>query len=163
MVYSKIKFNIFLNTVEVFMENKTNITQRIVEIKTKLCNNNNKNFAQKLNCTEQYASNICNGQKSTGKKLLEKILAAFPDVSRSWLYFGEGNMMKSDGNEYAFHQNENVRIVAESNDETLKRENKMLYEHIDLLKEEIARLKAELALEKAKNAEHYGYVEIINR
>lgn len=73
--------------------NKTEINQRITKIKTFFCNSNNGAFAAKLGVKEQYASNICNGTKATGPKLLDKILEAFPEVNRTWLILGEGEML----------------------------------------------------------------------
>lgn len=73
--------------------NKTEINQRITKIKTFFCGSNNGAFATKLGVKEQYASNICNGTKATGPKLLDKILDTFPEVSRTWLILGEGEML----------------------------------------------------------------------
>ena len=69
------------------------ISQRISRIKTYYCNNNNKEFAEKIGVTQQYSSNICNGSKSIGKNVLKKILDSFPEVSKLWLFSGKGPML----------------------------------------------------------------------
>ena len=49
-------------------------------------------FARKLQVSSKYASGLCNKKEVITDKTLEKILSAFPSVSREWLYFGKGEM-----------------------------------------------------------------------
>ena len=72
------------------------IGYRVAKIRTDFCDDNNTLFAERLGMSKQTASGLCNGTKSVGKQTIEKILAAFPQVSRSWLVVGEGNMLKGD-------------------------------------------------------------------
>jgi plasmid maintenance system antidote protein VapI len=72
------------------------INHRIGKIRTELCNEDNKLFAEMLDLTPQATSNICNRMKSVGNKTIERILSAFPQVNKSWLYTGEGDMLVSD-------------------------------------------------------------------
>lgn len=67
--------------------------KRVEKIRRILAENNNNVFAEKVGITPQLASAIVSGSKGVGRKLAEKILAAFPQVSRLWLYTGEGEMM----------------------------------------------------------------------
>lgn len=71
------------------------IWQRIAKIRQHFCDGNNILFAEKLGKDTTYTSQLCNGTKTSGKKILELILATFPSVSRGWLYFGEGGMLTS--------------------------------------------------------------------
>lgn len=66
---------------------------RIVEIRRKLCNSNNGEFASKMDFSTTYSSRLCRGKEVITEKTLEKILTVFPTVSRAWLYFGEGDML----------------------------------------------------------------------
>jgi transcriptional regulator with XRE-family HTH domain len=122
-------------------ENKTEVSQRIAKIKTYFCNNNNGEFARKLGVTEQYASNISNGTKSTGAKLLDKILETFPQVSKQWLYLGEGEMLSTSTPAVTQH-------IDLSADDTIANLN----DYISLLKEKVARLENELRAEREKVA-----------
>lgn len=74
-------------------ENSTERANRIAKIRKFLCNDDNQLFAQKLQSTTTFTSSLCNGKTTVGEKLLQKILTIFPEVSRAWLYFGEGEML----------------------------------------------------------------------
>ena len=89
------------------VEELKKIGYRIAKIRTELCAENNTLFAEKLNIAKQTASNICNGERSIGKKTIEKILDVFPQVNRAWLILGEGDMLKSDGNSQTITGNNN--------------------------------------------------------
>ena len=69
------------------------VSQRIMKIREHFCNGNNTIFAEKLGVNKQQASQICNGSSSIGSKMIEKILTAFPQVSRAWLMIGDGDML----------------------------------------------------------------------
>ena len=111
------------------------INQRITQIKTYFCAGNNKKFAERLQTTEQYASNICNGTKSVGSKLLEKILDTFPEVSKSWLLTGEGVMLM-DGSPGGNQQ----RAVTVGGDNIVGGSSKNTAEGLDRLFDAVARL-----------------------
>lgn len=69
---------------------------RIKQIRSVFCMGDNGEFAKKLGKSKQYVSSLCNGNESTGKKITEEILAAFPQVNRVWLMLGEGDMLIKD-------------------------------------------------------------------
>lgn len=69
------------------------IWQRIAQIRLQFCNGNNTLFATQIGKKPSYTSQLCNGSKAAGKTILEEILSFFPEVSRAWLYFGEGEML----------------------------------------------------------------------
>lgn len=71
------------------------IGRRIAQIRQEFCDGNNITFAAKIGKDPTYTSQLCGGTKSQGKKILELILSVFPEVSRSWLFFGEGEMLRS--------------------------------------------------------------------
>lgn len=69
--------------------------KRVEKIRRILAENNNNVFAEKVGITPQLASAIVSGSKGVGRNVAEKILAAFPDVSRVWLYTGDGPMLNT--------------------------------------------------------------------
>lgn len=71
------------------------IGNRLSKIREVYCGNSNVDFAEKIGKSPTFTSSLCQGVKNPGRKMLEKILATFPSVSRSWLYFGEGSMTAS--------------------------------------------------------------------
>ncbi len=66
---------------------------RISEIRAFFCNGNNAEFAERLGVSKQYSSGLCTAGERITERTLEKILTTFPEVNRSWLYFGEGEML----------------------------------------------------------------------
>lgn len=72
----------------------TNINERIALIREILCDNNNREFAEKLGTSDQYASNLCKSGKSVGEKTKTKILEIFPEINKIWFLTGEGEMLK---------------------------------------------------------------------
>ena len=71
-------------------------SKRLNEIRSKLCDNNNQKFANLLGVSTGYASNLCNKKEAITDRTLQKILKIFPEVSSTWLYLGEGEMLKTD-------------------------------------------------------------------
>ena len=78
------------------MDEFDTIGKRITKIRQVYCDGKNTPFAERIGKDTSYSSQICNGTKTPGRSVLEEILAAFPEVSRPWLYFGEGKMLLAD-------------------------------------------------------------------
>lgn len=76
-------------------EKNGEIWQRIAQIRQYFCGGNNLDFAERLEKEPTYTSQLCNGTKATGKKVLELILSKFPQVSHTWLLLGEGQMLST--------------------------------------------------------------------
>lgn len=72
-----------------------NINDRIKKIREEFCDNSNKEFAEKLGVSTQYASNITKPGKKVGDKMMNVILEAFPGINPIWLKMGEGEMLKN--------------------------------------------------------------------
>ena len=72
------------------------ISKRISKIRQDFCDGKNTVFAERIGKDASYASQICGGAKVPGRGVLEEILTIFPEVSRPWLYFGEGRMLVAD-------------------------------------------------------------------
>lgn len=72
----------------------TETAYRISQIRKLLCNGSNTEFAAKIGKSTQYASQLCSGSRGIGKKILGELLDAFPQVNRTWLLLGEGDMLK---------------------------------------------------------------------
>ena len=97
LIYQEIKMkkNIDKNTIEgqILAER----SERIAKIRSFYFKNHYDDFASKLEVSVKYASGLCNQKEVITEKTLEKILKVFPEVSRKWLFFGEGEMF-SNGN-----------------------------------------------------------------
>lgn len=72
------------------------INDRISQIRLHFCEKNNQFFAEKIGKSDKYASMLCSGGTIPGRKMLDHILETFPEVSRSWLILGEGEMLSAD-------------------------------------------------------------------
>lgn len=86
------------------------INDRIAKIRLKMCEGDNRIFAEKLGISVQHASNICNNE-SVGKRVMQNILVAFPNVSREWLLTGEGRMTVVNIED----DTDNIEAISESN------------------------------------------------
>lgn len=75
------------------VDKKSEFGFRFSEIRSYFCENSNKKFAEMVGIPEKQSSNYCGGSKVPGKKILDKVLEAFPEVSRVWLLLGEGSML----------------------------------------------------------------------
>lgn len=82
----------------------TDSSKKVAEIRRVLCDNSNNKLAAKLGTTPQIVSNLVSGRRNLGIRTAEKILAAFPQLSREWLYTGDGPMLVSEGNGNAITQ-----------------------------------------------------------
>lgn len=114
------------------------INDRIKKIRDIFCESNNTIFAKKLEYSAQFASGLCS-KSSVGKNVIEKILTAFPDVNRSWLILGEGNMLKGDSVNQTNNGSVGGDMIACSKNYTqediqrLKRENEELRNQVKQL------------------------------
>lgn len=75
------------------VDKRYEIGARFSEIRAQFCQNSNKKFAEMLGIDDKQASNYCGGTKKPGEKMIDRVLVAFPSVSRSWLVLGEGDML----------------------------------------------------------------------
>ena len=80
----------------IIMNEIDSISKRISKIRQDFCDGKNTVFAERIGKDASYASQICGGAKVPGRGVLEEILTVFPEVSRPWLYFGEGRMLVAD-------------------------------------------------------------------
>lgn len=78
------------------MGKQTDKSVRISKVRSVFCADDNQKFAYETGISEQLASSICTGNKPAGTGTLEKILAAYPRVSRVWLFMGEGEMLRPE-------------------------------------------------------------------
>lgn len=69
------------------------ISDRIRQIRVHFCADNNNVFAEKLGISKTQASNYVSGFRNPGQKKINEILEAFPEVNRTWLILGEGEML----------------------------------------------------------------------
>lgn len=71
------------------------INERIRAIRKYYCNDSNIEFANKLNISRQAANNYAREGYIVGRSVIDNITDAFPDVNASWIFTGEGYMLKS--------------------------------------------------------------------
>lgn len=85
------------------------------------------------------------GKSDLGRNSIEKILKAYPDLSRAWLLTGEGPMLKDASTSMAPADSENVSIdrqaweVIRSQAASLERKDKQMDELLSMLREEMKR------------------------
>jgi len=110
-----------------------------------------KDFAEKCGLVTSNFSQIKAGKCGISKRLSEKILTAFPEVNKTWLATGEGEMIKNsvnqsiiENNNSNFQQGEYINdirtfetVITEVKKEFATKEERF----IDLLKEKDERLK----------------------
>lgn len=129
-------------------------SMRICKIREKFCYGNNIDFAQKIGVSTTQASNLCGGKFSIGDKSIEKILNAFPEVSKDWLVLGEGPMLRQD-----IHQNEQTGMNV-GGDNIVGGSSKTTSEGLDTLIATNAKLAATLQ----QQADQIGkLIEMLNR
>jgi transcriptional regulator with XRE-family HTH domain len=72
---------------------KNELSERLHRVREELCGGSNKEFAERLGVSPQYASAICTGHARPKAETLERLLEVFPQVRRAWLLQGEGEML----------------------------------------------------------------------
>ncbi len=72
---------------------RTELSKRLHRVREELCGGSNKEFAERLGVSRQYASAICTGHRAPRRETLERLLEVFPHVRRAWLLQGEGAML----------------------------------------------------------------------
>ena len=121
-------------------------SHRINKIRDYFCDGNNKIFAERLNISTTQASNLCSGKINIGEKSLYKILLAFPEVSKEWLFRGEGQMLSTStpasGVTAKAGWSEGEPTLLQLYTEAI-RENERLRMEVERLREKIACLSAE--------------------
>lgn len=90
---------------ELELENSRKRANRISKIRELYCDGNNVVFAEKLGVSKQYSSGLCTAGERISERTLEKILKIFPEINRTWLFFGEGDMKIE---EKTTHRHDNV-------------------------------------------------------
>lgn len=74
---------------------KNELSERLHRVREELCGGSNKEFAERLGVSPQYASALCTGHRAPRRETLERLLEVFPQVRRAWLLQGEGEMLSS--------------------------------------------------------------------
>lgn len=72
---------------------RTELSKRLHRVREELCGGSNKEFAERLGVSRQYASALCTGHRAPRRETLERLLEVFPQVRRAWLLQGEGAML----------------------------------------------------------------------
>ena len=72
---------------------KNELSERLHRVREELCGGSNKEFAERLGVSPQYASALCTGHRAPRRETLERLLEVFPQVRRAWLLQGEGAML----------------------------------------------------------------------
>ena len=130
------------------MEQKNGeIWKRIAQIRQYFCDGNNVIFAERLGKEPTYTSQLCNGTKATGKKILGLILQKFPDVSRVWLFFGDGEMLSAGGDAAKGQRSNGEPAVPLSLYADAIRENERLRMEVERLREKVKSLSARMGEE----------------
>lgn len=117
--------------------------ERILKLVELFENNSQTSFARKIGCQQSTFNGYMNdgGQRKIRLTLLDDILKVYPQVSREWLYFGEGPMLR--GSNIEGESSPPVASLAESMSssapcmEELKRENTELTKKLLAAKDEL--------------------------
>lgn len=114
---------------------QASINGRICLIRHQIFGENNRLFAQATGIDEATLSKICNGTRSIGNKLIDKIIKGCPNVNPAWLLTGEGGMLM-DGSPGGNQQ----RAVTVGGDNIVGGSSKNTAEGLDRLFDAVARL-----------------------
>ena len=91
-------------------------SKKLGEIRSFFCNGDNSVFAEKLGVSTAYTSSLCNAKEPITQRTLDKILRIFPEVSPAWLYFDEGEMLRTDNSSQSGSVGENSGIIVQHGD-----------------------------------------------
>ena len=72
------------------------IAERLLQIRRKLFDDNNREMSSKIGEDERVVSAICTGKRSAGLSTILKLLDAVPDIDANWLLFGRGSMIRRE-------------------------------------------------------------------
>ena len=120
---------------------------RINKIRDYFCDGNNKIFAERLGISTTQASNLCGGKINIGEKSLYKVLLAFPEVSKAWLFKGDGEMLSAGGDAAKQQRNNSEPSVPLSLYADAIRENERLRMEVERLREKVKSLSARMGEE----------------
>ncbi len=100
--------------------------QRLLQLIELLTDNSQTRFAKSIGLSQQTFNNYLNpeGQQKIRKTLLDTILAIYPEISRDWLFFGEGEMFDREGKTVSTGADEKDRLITELKEE-LKEERRL--------------------------------------
>lgn len=74
-------------------DTEKSINDRILLVRHQIFDENNRLFAQATGIDEATLSKICNGTRTIGNKLIDKIIKGVPNINPTWLLTGEGSML----------------------------------------------------------------------
>lgn len=118
--------------------NKADLNNRIKQIRIKLFNDNNREFAKRIKEIEQTISQICIGKRNAGIEVVKKIVDNIEEIDANWLLTGRGEMVRNKENENK-EKNSEVNLL-----------NMVTLDKYETKVEECALLKAELKALKEK-------------
>lgn len=128
------------------------INLRIKQIREKLCDNVNQIFADKLGVSKQTTSNYVREGYSIGKGVVGDILMAFPQINKSWLLTGDGEMFKSTNLNNNSMEPKNEELISEfvkSLQKTIQSQEKtiqILEKQLESMEAKISELRENLGL-----------------
>ncbi|GAB7495931.1 hypothetical protein [Bilophila wadsworthia] len=131
------------------------IFERILKLVESLEDNSQTAFAKKIGCQQSTFNGYMNeeGQRKIRLILLEDILKVYPQISREWLYFGEGTMLKEGKSEKEPSRSPRIsELETTPNDRMFQLEckNEELTEKLFATKDELLETKNELLASKDK-------------
>lgn len=116
-------------------DTEKSINDRILLVRHQIFDENNRLFAQATGIDEATLSKICNGTRTIGNKLIDKIIKGVPNINPTWLLTGEGGMLM-DGSPGGNQQ----RAVTVGGDNIVGGSSKNTAEGLDRLFDAVARL-----------------------
>lgn len=75
------------------MAKNSEISDRIRQIRLKFFEGSNRKMAEKIGINEDYFGRICSGKVGVGRSVVDRILAAMPEVNGDWLLTGVGSIV----------------------------------------------------------------------